>query len=283
MEKISYVVPTLNSANTLDMTLLSLKKQKNININIIVVDSGSTDGTLDICKRWNIKTLYADPGNMYSAINVGLRECHTEWLGYINSDDWLYPDSVTRLIAQGNAFNADIVYGNCDFTDAYGRFMYSFAPPKPNQLVSTSRTGETGIAQQSVIFRKSLYEKLNGFNENYYFAGDAEFFTRAINYGAIFSFLPGSSVACFRLHTNQLSQTKSKSMQAEGKRIKAELLDSAHLYDWVVTTQWKQTNLFHYLLRLLRQSLLANRLEITKSMHPGTHLDNLAQVHKLND
>jgi glycosyltransferase involved in cell wall biosynthesis len=56
---ISYVVPTLNSAATLDMTLYALRSQKDVEVNIIVVDSGSTDETLDICKRWDVKTLYA--------------------------------------------------------------------------------------------------------------------------------------------------------------------------------------------------------------------------------
>lgn len=275
---ISYVVPTLNSAATLDMTLLSLRSQKNINLNIIVVDSGSTDGTLNICRRWDVKTLYAEPGNMYRAINIGLRECDTEWLGYINSDDWLYPDSLERLIAYGNASNADVVYSNCDFTDVYGRFMYSFAPPKPSHLISTSRTGVLGFAQQSAIFRNRLYKNLKGFDENYYYCADKEFYLRALQSGTSFTFLPGPPVACFRLHINQMSNRQVKFMSDESKKINPELVGYPSLYDWAVMMQWRLINLPHYLLRFLRQSLLSSKLVIIKSMHAGIHLDNKAQI-----
>ena len=67
---ITYVIPTLNSASTLDMTLFSLKSQRDINLEILVVDSGSTDKTLEICKKWNIKSIYVEAGNMYKAINI---------------------------------------------------------------------------------------------------------------------------------------------------------------------------------------------------------------------
>jgi glycosyltransferase involved in cell wall biosynthesis len=59
--KVTYVVPTLNSAATLEMTLLSLKSQRDVDLSILVIDSGSTDGTLDICKHWDVKTIYAEP------------------------------------------------------------------------------------------------------------------------------------------------------------------------------------------------------------------------------
>lgn len=275
---ISYVVPTLNSAATLDMTLLCLRSQKNVDVHIIVVDSGSTDGTLNICKRWDVKTLYAEPGNMYRAINTGLRECDTEWLAYLNSDDWLYPDSVARLLAQGNTSKADVVYGNCDFTDVCGRFMYSFAPPKPSQLISTSRTGVLGFAQQSAIFRYQLYKNLTGFNEVYHFSADKEFYLRALQIGASFTFLPGSPVACFRLHTNQISNRQGKLMAEESKKINPQVVGNPSFYDWVVTLQWRWTNLPHYLLRFLRQSLLSRRMTMSKSMSSGTHLDNVPQV-----
>ncbi|AFZ32190.1 glycosyl transferase family 2 [Gloeocapsa sp. PCC 7428] len=275
---ISYVIPTLNSASTLDMTLLSLRSQKDINVKVIVVDSGSTDGTLDVCKRWNIKTLYAEPGNMYRAINIGLRECDTEWLGYINSDDWLYSDSLTRLITHGNASNADIVYGICDFTDVHGRFMYSFTPPKCNQLISMSKTGVLGIAQQTTIFRNRLYQRLKGFNEEYYFAADRDFYMRALQSNAIFTFLPGSSVACFRLHRNQLSQKKSELMRVESKKINTTLFKSPSYYDWAIRMQWHLSNLPHYLLRFFRQSMLSGEITVTKSMHGGTHLETQSKA-----
>jgi glycosyltransferase involved in cell wall biosynthesis len=262
---ISYVVPTLNSAATLDMTLYSLRSQKDVEVNIIVVDSGSTDETLDICKRWDVKTLYAEPGNMYRAINVGLRECNTEWLGYINSDDWLYPDSLSRLIALGNSLNADIVYGNCDYTDEFGRFLYSFAATPPNQLASLFKMRIFGFAQPAAIFRGDIYSKLQGFNEKYFLSADADFYLRAFQADFQFSLLPGQTVACFRLHSNQLSQTKAKAMQDEIQKI-FDINKNFSLEDLAVFVKWRFRNIPHYLIRLLRQSLLCGTIKITKSL-----------------
>ena len=270
--EISYVIPTLNSAATLDMTLYMLRSQKNADVKIIVVDSGSTDGTLDICKRWGVKTLYAEPGNMYRAINIGLQECYTEWLGYINSDDWLYPDSVARLVTRGNTSNADVVYGNCDYTDEWGRFVYSFGANKPSQLLSLFKMRIFGFAQQSAIFRHRVYQQLQGFNEDYYLSADAEFYLRSLQAGFKFDFMPGSSVSCFRLHGNQLSNKKAKAMESESQKIFAGAGD-VNINDWAVFAQWRLRNIPHYLIRLLRQSLLSGKLKITQSMDAYSYQD----------
>ena len=277
MNEISYVIPTLNSAATLDMTLYMLRSQKNADVNIIVVDSGSTDGTLDICKRWDVKTLYAEPGNMYRAINVGLQECDTEWLGYINSDDWLYPDSVARLISRGNTSNADVVYGNCDYTDERGRFVYSFGATPPSQLLSLFKMGVFGFAQQSAIFRRRVYQQLQGFNEDYYLSADAQFYLRSLQAGFQFSLMSGAPVSCFRLHGNQLSNKKAINMEKEKQKIFA-LAGDVNLKDWAVFAQWRLSNLPHYFIRLLRQSLLAGKIKITKSMNAYAYEIELERI-----
>lgn len=261
---ISYVIPTLNSAATLDMTLLSLRSQQNVEVNIIVVDSGSKDTTLDICKHWQVKTMYSEPGNMYRAINTGLRECNTEWLGYINSDDWLYPDSVARLIDQGESTDADVVYGKCDYTDGYGRFIYSLEAVQPNQLLSIFRIGAFGFAQQTAIFRRQCYQKLNGFDEDYFLSSDADFYLRALLLNSKFSSLSKNSVACFRIHENQLTNQKREAMELEKLKIYLSVKPT-HLKDWMIFVQWKLNNLPHYAIRFLRQSLLSGRMKITRS------------------
>jgi glycosyltransferase involved in cell wall biosynthesis len=269
-QKISYIVPTLNSAATLNWTLLSLLSQKDVKVEIFVVDSGSTDGTLDICQRWEVPTLYVKPGNMYRAINLGLNQCQTEWLGYINSDDWLYPDSTTRLIARAEATKADIVYGKCDYTDGCGRFLYSFAPAQPTRLLPLFKRGIFGFAQQAAIFRKSVYQHLDGFNEaEYYLSADAEFYLRAFQANFSFSMLPGPSVACFRRHQNQLTHQKAQDMQLE-KQKRRDQAGQTTLQDWIAVTQWRLENLPHYLIRFLRPSLLADKIVFTRSRNVGS-------------
>ena len=265
-ESIGYVIPTLNSEKTLDQTLSSLLNQANLNIDIIVVDSGSVDQTLTICNKWGVKSLYAEPGNMYSAINLGISQLHNEWVGYINSDDYIYSDSAYRLIQAGNDQNSDIVYGVCDYIDFQGRLMYSFSPPLPQNLKSTTKVGPVGFAQQTAIFRRKVFLELNGFNEEYRYCADKDFFARAIKENYKFSFLPNPSVACFRLHKNQFSQSRQSEMNEESIGISTSIFGNQTLWDKFIFYKWRTSNLPYYLLRVLRCSLLSNKIEIKKSM-----------------
>lgn len=272
MIKISVVIPTLNSECTLDSTILSLVSQRNVNVKVIVVDSGSEDSTLDICDRWQIQVLYAEPGNIYRAINTGLSKLDTEWLAYINSDDWLYPNSLFRLTNYGQRLEADVVYGNCDFVDEEGRFVYSFASAHPKQLLSLFQAGIFGFAQQGAIFRRSLYESLSGFDETYQLIADADFYFRALKKNVKFARLQNPSAACFRIHENQLSNCREQEMQAENFRLRPQTDIITSVQAWTTLTQWRFSNLPHYMLRLFRQSLLSNKLKVTSSMKAYNHL-----------
>jgi len=249
---ISYVVPTLNSAKTLDATLLSLTSQCDVVVEIIVVDSGSTDGTLAICDRWQVRSLYIEPGNLYAAVNLGLSQCSAPWLAYLNSDDVIYTDSAARAIRHGEAHNADLVYGNCDYIDFQGRFLYSFRPPQPDWLPSVYRAAQTnGFAQQTSIFRRSLYKEMNGFSLAFQYCADLDFYVRAVQSGAVFSFLDGASLASFRLHPNQLSQLKAKEMLVESARAVSGMGERRGM-DGAIALRWKMTNLSNYVQRSLR-------------------------------
>ncbi|MBG0744718.1 MAG: glycosyltransferase [Cylindrospermopsis raciborskii KL1] len=264
--EISYVIPTLNSVSTLDMTILSLKHQEGVKVTILVVDSGSTDGTLDICKRWGVESLYTEPGNMYKAINAGINTFDTEWVAYLNSDDWLYPNSLSTVIGFGDKESADIVYGNCDYVDFSGRLLHSFGPANPSDLPALFRVGLLGFAQQTVIFRRSLYQKLHGFDERYSLAADHDFFSKACKINAKFVKLEGLPVACFRLHASQLSNVKDNELRSEAQKSRLELFGPSTLEDRIIRLKWKASNIFHYGLRVLRQSLLFGRLVIRSSM-----------------
>lgn len=265
------VVPTLNSAATLDTTLLSLRSQQPINLEIIVADSGSTDGTLEICQRWETPVVYVPPGNMYCAINAGLRDGKSEWLAYLNSDDWIYPGSFARLIELGEATNADVVYGNCDYTDGQGRFVYSLAAAKPSHLLPLFRRRCMGFAQQAAIFRRRTYEQLQGFDESFVYRGDGDFYVRSLLAGKRFEHLAGPSVACFRLHEKQFSNRGLTLTEAEADRIFNQPEMKSGFQDALIFAGWRLKNLPHYLIRILRESLLANRMRFPRSIETYTH------------
>ncbi len=262
LPSVTYVVPTLNSGKTLDLTLYSLRSQAKISPEILVVDSGSTDNTLEICQRWQVKTLYTEPGNIYRAINTGLRLSQSDWLGYLNSDDWLYPDSVSRLVTHGEENNADFVYGKCDYTDYGGRFIFSSTPAFPDELLPLFKRRLFGLDQQACLFRRSLYEQLNGFDEQYTLVGDADFVLRSLQKGAKFAILPQASVACFRQHPQQLGKRNLTLNHQEREKVRKNL-GKPTLKDVLTVFNWRFRNIPQYFIRLLRPSLLSDRLQIT--------------------
>lgn len=268
---ISCAVPTLNSAATLDATLLSLRSQQDVKLEIIVADSGSTDGTLQICQRWETPTIYVPPGSMYPAINAGLRQCNSEWFAYLNSDDWLYPDSFARLIALGEETGADVVYGNCDYTDEQGRFVYSFIAAKSEELLPLFRLWQMGFAQPSVIFRRRFFEQLTGFDESLVYRADADFFIRGILMDKRFAKLSGPPVACFRLHSKQLSNRSNDLTEIEAARIFGRKELKARFGDRRAFITWRSRNFSNYVIRILRESLLSGRIRLPRTIEAYTH------------
>lgn len=165
--EIGVVVPTLNSAKTLEWSLLALNSQEGCQVKIIVVDSGSSDETLEICARHKVRAEYDPPGNMYRSINVGMCLLDTEWVTYLNSDDIVYRDSYSRLMELGNRSRADVVYGHSDYIDWNGCFLYSFSAAHPLLLSGLIHSGLLQFAQPAAIFRKVVYEDLKGSSEKY--------------------------------------------------------------------------------------------------------------------
>lgn len=253
-ESVTCVVPTLNSGRTLDMTLLSLRSQRHVRVEVRVVDSGSQDDTVAICERWGFPVQYAPPGNMYRAINAGLRDATSGWLSYLNSDDWLYPESFARLIRTGIEQRAGVVYGPCDYVDEEGRFWYSFVPAPPQRLRRLFRRRIMAFAQQGTVFRREIYLQLNGFDEQYRLSADSDFFCRALAAGAQFACVPRPEIACFRQHGNQLTQRCAEEMEEEKLRIRRAMNEPAQFGDVLAVTEWKLRNVRSYFFRWSRRA-----------------------------
>ncbi len=269
--EITITIPTLNSEQTLEWTLLSLKNQFDCRVRIIVVDSGSSDHTLDLCKVFNVEVMYAEPGNMYRAINKGLDSATTNWVGYLNSDDCVYLNSFSRLIDYGDKISADIVYGGCDFIDYENRFIHSYAPAYPGELLSNLLTGHLGFAQPASIFQKEVFQKLQGFNKEFSLAADLDFFLRAAAAKFRFGYVNGPPVACFRVRRGQLSQNQAK-MTEQIARIQARYNSPRYWYQ-VNLAHWRLRNLPQYAVRILRRYQLSKKIQIVKTLDAYDYQD----------
>jgi glycosyltransferase involved in cell wall biosynthesis len=256
MVDISVAIPTLNSARYLENTLFSLVHQTGCSVEVIVADSGSVDDTLNICKKYSIKTIFVPPGSMYPAINKALAACESPWLCYLNSDDLVYPTSYARLIHCGESQNADIVYGSCDYIDDEGRFLHSFSPGRPKELKSHFLASEMSFAQPSAIFRQKVFRQLNGFNEQYRHNSDFDFYFRSILAGYEFARLEGKSVCGFRISSTQISRKRNE-VENEIEQVHQNYPRPA-MKDLWLTGLWKIHNWPNYLIRLLRYKVMTD-------------------------
>lgn len=265
MKLIRIAIPALNAAATLGPTLESLRHLRD-RAEVVLVDSGSTDGTLEIALAHGCEIRHEPPGNMYAAINVGLRDASAEWLTYINSDDLLYPETtMRRLAAVGSAH--DVLYGSVDFVDHEGRFLRSWRPAKPSSLLGLFRAGYSPMLQQGTLFRRGLFERLGGFSTDYAYVSDADFWWRALCNGAAFRREPGcATVAAFRLHASQATQRHAAAMLAEHARMHRPRGDAASKpAAMVAMLGWRRENLGSYAERWLRAWRLGLRPMLCRS------------------
>ncbi len=240
---LTIVTPTLNSAATLRATLDSVRPLVYAGAEHIVVDSSSSDETVDLAKASGARVIQFPKGNMYAAINAGMALGRGDWLTYINGDDLLYADAALEAL---NAYGqtADIIYGNLDYIDEQGRFLFSRRSPEPRHLRWLMRH-YCPFPQQGTLFRKSVYDSMCGFDTRFRFAADYDYFSRCCLAEKRFQKYTVKSIAAFRVLSTQMSQRLRGEMAPEGLLIRRELFASpgvkwprlfATLYRWA--TNW---------------------------------------------
>lgn len=117
MKKISVIIPVYNMQNYIDRGMESLCKQKNFNdIEVIIVDDGSTDNTIDLCKNYiekydNIQLYHKNNGGVSSARNFGLKKSNTEYICFFDIDDTLEEDVYERLfnLLDGSDYDIGVI------------------------------------------------------------------------------------------------------------------------------------------------------------------------------
>ena len=132
-ELISVIVPVYNVENRLDRCVQSLVNQSYPHLEIILVDDGSKDHSGDICDQWKEKdnrivVIHKTNGGTASARNAGLDIAKGEWIGFVDSDDYVERDMYESLLNEGKALKTDIVIGGlCVEVD--GKVYSAFKTP----------------------------------------------------------------------------------------------------------------------------------------------------------
>jgi glycosyltransferase involved in cell wall biosynthesis len=197
MIRISIIIPSYNQGHYIEDTLRSVLDQNYPALELIVMDGGSTDGTVEILKRHADRIAHwestRDRGQSH-AINKGLARCTGEVWAYLNSDDLLCSGSLARVAELFKNPAVDWIAGvSSIFDDRGDRGEVRPRPPACTKEILTpwKRTVEYVFPCSNVNFmRRSIYERLGGFDESYHYSMDMELYTRARFAGYLMTVVP---------------------------------------------------------------------------------------------
>jgi glycosyltransferase involved in cell wall biosynthesis len=199
---VSIVTPSYNQAEYLEETIQSVLSQTYANIEYILVDGASTDGSLDIIRKYESRLARwiseKDKGQT-DAINKGFALAKGEIIGWINSDDILLPEAVGKAVAYLQAHaQVGLVYGDANYIDEKSRVIGKF--PAAQTDLPKLRRGYVHIPQQASFFRKALWDQVGPLDDSFYFAMDYDLWTRLAAVSEL-KYIP-DTWASFRLHAD---------------------------------------------------------------------------------
>lgn len=207
--KISIVIPSYNRATLIRQALESVLKQTYQAFELIVVDGGSTDGTLEILDEIPDLRLVSEPDRgMYDALNKGLQLAKGEIVGFLNSDDFYSEDGLGAVAAQFEKTSVDAVAGQAIYFFRRGKGAdLFFRPSKPLMPPLPWREVIYGDpAFNAWFFHRRVFDRIGGFDITYRIAGDRDFLFRFALSGSPYVDLR-KVIYHYRVHTGSLSLT----------------------------------------------------------------------------
>lgn len=183
---ISIVTVVFNGEEFLEETIKSVLNQTYDNLEYIIIDGGSVDGTVDIIKKYENRISYwlseGDNG-IYDAMNKGIKIANGKWINFMNAGDKFYNNDICyEIFNDGKYFtDADILYG--DLIVDYGEFQ-RFA-----KVDSLDNMWRGMVFSHQSAFIKTSYHQKNIYSLNYKIGGDLEFFYQAFNNGRRFKYI----------------------------------------------------------------------------------------------
>jgi GT2 family glycosyltransferase len=206
------VTPTLGDSPFLDETVESVLTQS-VRIQHVIATPAAKVSTME--KRFPHALVCPDhgrTGGIYGALNAGLAAAGGgwEWFTYINDDDVLLPDFGDMYQAESAAEpRAEVAYGDVELIDERGACVSRVTIERsPEWIPALLQDGISPLMQQGMLFRRSIVERLRGFDTRYRLCADLDFWLRAFASGARFRSHP-MRVAQFRLRRGQLSGNTS--------------------------------------------------------------------------
>jgi glycosyltransferase involved in cell wall biosynthesis len=209
---VSIVTPSLNQGRFIDEMIRSVLDQDYPKVEHIVIDGGSTDGTLDVLQRYDHLRWLSEPDHGQShALNKGFAIAEGEIIGWLNADDVYLPGSIAAGVQVLRDTGCALVYGGWVQLDEAGNATREISPtPWDYRLQLEARNG---VSQPGTLFTRQAYESVGGIDESYRYAMDYELWLKL---GASFDVrCIERPLAGFRVHSMSKSVAEAPGFRAE--------------------------------------------------------------------
>lgn len=177
--KISIVTINFNDATGLEKTISSVVHQSYNDFEYIIVDGGSTDGSVKVIEENQQKISYwvSEPDNgIYNAMNKGIVKANGEYILFLNSGDYLVNNEVLENAAKELVSNIDFVVGNLEYTTDNNSLCIRVHPEKLTFTYLVTKT----ISHPSTFIKKEMFEEFGMYNEALKIVSDWEFFFKCL-------------------------------------------------------------------------------------------------------
>ncbi|MBE0577693.1 MAG: glycosyltransferase [Desulfuromonadales bacterium] len=178
--QVSLVTPSYNAAPYLRAAIESVLDQDYPNIDYLVMDGGSTDGTVALLKEFGDKVRWvsAKDGGQADAIARGFEQTTGAILGWLNADDLLKPGAVRAAVESFHANpQAGLIYGNADFIDAGGQTLGPCTVVEPYSRYRLIHYGDY-IIQPAAFFSRQAYDEVGGLDTSLHWSMDWDLWIR---------------------------------------------------------------------------------------------------------
>lgn len=182
---VSIIIPTYDRAGHVETAVASVLEQDHGRVEALVIDDGSRDETSAVLERLasredpeRLRILRHENVGQAATINRGLAQARGELLGYLSSDDYLYPHALSRLVtAAAEAPEADVFYGWYDIVDDADRVIDTIECME--HTFADALRWSLCMPGVGALMRRRCFERIGGWDERYRLCGDFEWWVRA--------------------------------------------------------------------------------------------------------
>ncbi|MGI8631593.1 MAG: glycosyltransferase family 2 protein [Solirubrobacterales bacterium] len=209
---VSIITPCLNAADTLPEALASVRGQAYEHIEHIVVDGGSTDGTVEILRQAPGISYRSEPDRgLYDAMNKGLDRCSGDIVGWLNADDFYEPGAIDAVVRAASRHpSAEWFTGRCRIVDGAGAEIRRPVTAYKNALLDRYSfrllVTQNFVSAPATFVRRSAFQKAGSYNDRYRISGDYDMWLRLARLGD--PVVIARELAAFRMQEGTLSMSQ---------------------------------------------------------------------------